>query len=174
MFRLSGEYLGHSSEGYTGQVYIYDYDGEDDVDFSKFTEADILKKYPFDMKTFDTLSVTGSEMLSGNAMSKIWTSIVDHFSGQYVYGEKFYLSSIPKGVIGYSKPNTDKTMDAAWITWRNRKGQVTGINGTSNLNYETTVENVASSVIVHEWYSHLMKGIDDDFKNHRFAFINLM
>lgn len=175
IYNKQGDYLGHSSEGFTGEVYIYT--GEEEIDRNNLitmSATEIIDKYKFDMLSFDIMSVSCTETFSGNAISNIWTNIISHFEGLEVCGEKFSLSSIPKGVIGYSKPNSDKTKNAAWITWRNSKGQVTGIDGTANLDYETTVENVASSVIVHEWYSHVKMGIDDDFKNHRFAYINVI
>ena len=40
--------------------------------------------------------------------------------------------------------------------------------------YETTVENIQSSVIVHEWYSHIMKKNGDRFKSHRLAYKNVI
>lgn len=40
--------------------------------------------------------------------------------------------------------------------------------------YEATVENIASSVLVHEWFSHgIMHYLDED-KNHRFAYKNVI
>ena len=43
------------------------------------------------------------------------------------------------------------------------------IIGTGGYSYETTVENIASSVIVYEWYSHGKKYNSDEYKSHRLA-----
>lgn len=48
------------------------------------------------------------------------------------------------------------------------------IDGTDLYTYESTVENIASSIIVHEWFSHGMKKYSDDKKNHRFAYMNVI
>ena len=48
------------------------------------------------------------------------------------------------------------------------------IIGTGGYSYETTVENIASSVIVHEWYSHGKKYNSDEYKSHRLAYKNVI
>lgn len=48
------------------------------------------------------------------------------------------------------------------------------ITGTDKYSYETTVENIQSSVIVHEWYSHIMKGNNDLYGSHRLAYKNVI
>lgn len=46
--------------------------------------------------------------------------------------------------------------------------------------YETTVENIASSLFVHEWYSHMILGVRDKIEggtkpgNHRLAYENVI
>lgn len=41
-------------------------------------------------------------------------------------------------------------------------------------NYQASVENIASSIIVHEWYSHKMKGTNDQLRSHRLAYKNVI
>ena len=48
------------------------------------------------------------------------------------------------------------------------------ITGTDKYSYETTVENIQSSIVVHEWYSHIMKGNSDRLKSHRLAYKNVI
>ena len=36
--------------------------------------------------------------------------------------------------------------------------------------YEATVENLSASLLVHEWYSHGIKGYGDANNNHRLAY----
>ncbi|WP_139261734.1 hypothetical protein [Xylanibacter ruminicola] len=37
-----------------------------------------------------------------------------------------------------------------------------------------TVENLSASLIVHEWYSHGVRGLGDANNNHRLAYLNVM
>ncbi len=65
-------------------------------------------------------------------------------------------------------------LGASWVTsWENgsNKGNISGTDGYS---YETTVENIASSIIVHEWYSHLMKRNGSKMHSHRLAYKNVI
>ncbi len=66
-------------------------------------------------------------------------------------------------------------------SWNSRpksmyKGWNDRITGTDGYSYETTVENVQSSVIVHEWYSHIKKGQGNFpyLKFHRLAYKNVI
>lgn len=174
IYNKSGEYMGHSSEGFTGDVYIYR--GQNKIDFSKYSESEILKK--FDVTPFDSMrgGCIDSERLSGEAMSKIWTHIVSQFEGTTIYDEKFSMNRIPKGVISYEDINyqKDDSEKGGWKTWLDENLKPSHIVGTGSYLYETTVENVSSSVIVHEWYSHQIKGVNDDLKSHRLAYKNVI
>lgn len=111
--------------------------------------------------TFDNVKLE----LSDDAKSRIWTHLVSQLEGCHVYDEVFSLSTLSDGVISFSK-----TSGGAW----NSKIEAKTINGTGRYAYETTVENVQSSVIIHEWYSHIMKGNRDHFKSHRLAYKNVI
>ena len=54
-----------------------------------------------------------------------------------------------------------------------KSGKIQGSDKYANV-YETTVENIQSSVIVHEWYSHMIKGNSDKYKSHRLAYKMLL
>ena len=82
----------------------------------------------------------------------------------------FDLSSIEGRKIYY-----EFIEDAAWQTHFSLDDIfMPTISGSGNQDYETTVENVASSIIVHEWYSHARKKTTDRFKSHRLAYKNVI
>ena len=112
-------------------------------------------------RTYDSVR----EELSGSAKSKIWTHIASQMEGQQVYDEVFFLSSLSDGIISYSSSDS-----GSWVS-KMRENRITG---TDKYSYETTVENIQSSVIVHEWYSHIMKRNGDRFKSHRLAYKNVI
>lgn len=101
--------------------------------------------------------------LSEEARSNIWTNIVSHFEGLRVYDEKFSLASITDNRIGFGG-------EGFWSTYM-KSGR---IKGSDLYPYETTVENIASSIIVHEWYSHLMKRNGNKMGSHRLAYKNVI
>lgn len=150
VFGSDGTYKGDTKEGYTGEVIIYD----GNEDFSKMSKSELLSKKGAD--TYD--NQRGS--LTGNAKSNIWTHIVSQLEGEQIYDEKFSLSSIEGGKIHY-----DGSASGSWESepsnmypkWNDK------ITGSDKYSYSTTVENIQSSVVVHEWYSHIKKG-NGDFK----------
>ena len=82
----------------------------------------------------------------------------------------FDISTIEGSSIYY------EAMDnGSWVTHFSvdGKGKST-IASSGNYGYETTVENVASSIIVHEWYSHAQKKTSDTYKSHRLAYKNVI
>lgn len=106
--------------------------------------------------------------LKKDAHSKIWTFVVAHFEGLKVFDEKFSMNDLEGKKIysGGTKGN-----------WLSRYINGTGVGkiiGKATNNYESTVENIASSIIVHEWYSHIKKNYGTDTKDHRFAYKNVI
>ena len=164
VYDFDGNFRGTTIEGFTGEVIIYG--GE--KDFSDMTAPDLLFDDTFNIeaqhgeaRTYD--SVRGE--LSGSAKSKIWTHIASQMEGQQVYDEVFSLSSLSDRIISYSSSDL-----GSWISIM-RENRITG---TDKYTYETTVENIQSSVIVHEWYSHIMKKNGDRLKSHRLAYKNVI
>lgn len=91
-----------------------------------------------------------SRDIDNDVKSKIWTHVVSHFDGMLVYDEIFSMNSIRDAQIFYEERN-----GASWATYyKEDPTYKPKIIGTGGYSYETTVENIASSVIVHEWYSH--------------------
>ena len=161
IYDVNGKFLGTTKEGFTGQVLIYD--GTEDVDFSVLSEDEALLIE--DVYSYDKIS----SKLTGEAKSNIWTNIVSQKEGVQVYDEVFHINDIYGNKI-ICNPNID-------ASWRSSYALGTGvgkIQGSNKYNYETTVENIQSSIIVHEYYSHIKKNNGDNFKSHRLAYKNVI
>ncbi len=166
VFTSTGEHRGETEEGYNGPVIIYD----GDKDFTKMTKDELVENTKNDekkAKTYDEVK----DKIHDNDKAKIWTHILSQFDGQYINGVKFSMASLNGGKIHFvaNRPG-------AWNTIRINDE----ISGTGRYHYETTVENIAASLFVHEWYSHMMLGIRDKIEggttpgNHRLAYENVM
>ena len=169
VYNTKGAFLGSTSEGFKGEVLIYS--GTEKVDFSKLTRSDAESKFPVDIDTYDVMKKLNFGGMSSESHSKIWTHIVSQFEGMEVYDERFSMSQVQGGKIGYE--NVD---GAGWETTfsPNNPNYKPKIVGTGGYSYESTVENIAASVIVHEWYSHGKKHTADDIKSHRLAYKNVI
>ncbi len=72
------------------------------------------------------------------------------------------------------KIHFDGSSTANWISdWVLGSGKGK-ISGSDEHDYETTVENIQSSLVVHEWYSHIKKDNRTDMKSHRLAYKNVI
>ncbi len=163
VYNMDGEFLGTTSEGFTGDVMIYS--GFMKINFESYTR-DVLEEKILDFfKTYDTVNGSNRDGLSNDTKSKIWTDLVSHFEGTQIYDEKFSMSKITGNSIQFHY--IERT---SW--WTNPR--TWEINGCDGYNYETTVENLASSIIVHEWYSHAQKKTNDILKSHRLAYKNVI
>lgn len=104
-------------------------------------------------------------------MSNIWTDVVGHFEGEPITicgvnkGLSFNFNLIYNKKIGYKPTFYDA---AAWET-NILSGE---IYGTGKYPYESTVENIACSIIYHEWYGHLMNFYNDS--THYKAYLSQM
>ena len=160
-----GNHLGNTKEGFTGQVLIYS--GNKDVDFSELSADEAMAMNGVD--TYDNRR--GS--LSGDAKSNVWTHIASQMEGQQIYDETFSMSSIEGSKIYHDASDGggwNSRPKSMYEGWNDR------ITGTDKYSYETTVENIQSSVVVHEWYSHIMKGQGNFpyLKSHRLAYKNVI
>jgi len=139
------------------------YSGTENINWSSMNAAEACK-----LDGVHTYDVTRSQ-LSGDTKSKIWTNIASHFEGMSVYDLKFTMKDMLGEKVGYA-PSNEGNWNSTW-----RQGTGFGIiTGSDNYGYETTVENVASSIIMHEWYSHLKKDNHPDWKSHRLAYKNVI
>jgi len=160
IYGKNGEFIGCTKEGFTGEFLIYLGDDKN-IDFSKMSKDQALELD--DVYTYDQVR----NKLDKDAKSKIWTNIVKHFEGLRVYDEVFSLDNLKDNEIKFGGTGS-------WTTYFNLSNNFGKIFGSDKYNYETTVENIASSIIVHEWYSHLMKKNRDKLKSHRLAYKNVI
>ena len=169
VYNQKGKFLGNTSEGFTGDILIYS--GIEKINFGKFSRKELEAKFPVDVDTYDNMRILNVGGMTKESHSRIWTHIVSQFEGMQVYDEKFTLSSVEGNKIGY-----EKAQDASWQTTFaiNNPNIKPQIIGTGDYQYESTVENIASSIIVHEWYSHGKKYNRDDIKSHRLAYQNVI
>ena len=86
IYDVNGNFLGTTKEGFTGDVLVYS--GNDNIDFSSLTEKEALEYS--DMFKYDEVR----SLLTGDAKSNIWTSVVSQMESSKIYDEKFSLSSI--------------------------------------------------------------------------------
>jgi hypothetical protein len=167
VYASDGTYRGNTKEGFTGNVIIYD--GK--IDFAKMVASDLLydnfdvTTQKGDANTYDR--VRGE--LSGDVKSKIWTHIVSKMEGAEIYDEVFSMKDLTGEKIHF-----DNKISGNWQSSYYEKTGKGKISGSDSYNYATTVENVQSSVIVHEWYSHIKKNQGDGYNSHRLAYQNVI
>ena len=79
------------------------------------------------------------------------------------------MSEIAEASIKYDGANRN------WNTQFSRSNSIKPIITYGGKNkYECTVENFASSVIVHEWFSHGVQHVSDEQNNHLKAYFNVI
>ena len=170
IYNSSGDYLGISEEGFSGGILIYY--GDEKVDFSKYSEVELRTSLDFSILDYSEAS------LSDGARLSILNNIISHFEGINIFGETFYMNRIDGGKIRYRHADNGELFatpyykqDGTFIYPNPPK--IYWSTDFSNL-YEATVENIASSVLVHEWYSHGLQHNGDNFKSHRLAYQNVI
>ena len=173
IYSSKGEYLGMSNEGFTGQIYIYT--GVENLDFSSQNInywTDKKGDYGIFMKTYDEVEKSYTGEARERLVSNVINHVISHFNGTKVFDDKtFHMSILKGGKIGYSENNYSN-----FTTLRKHNGIKTQIDAHDKItnSYEGTVENFASSVIIHEWYSHGEYKVGDVYKNHYKAYRNVM
>lgn len=161
VYDVNGVLLGTTKEGFSGQVLIYA--GSEDIDFSSLSEIDALLIEG--VSTYDMLS----EKLPGETKSNIWTNIVSQMEGARVYDEVFHLSDLRENKIIFNP-----YINAGWSSSYALRTGEGKIQGSDKYLYETTVENIQSSIVVHEYYSHIKKNNGDNYRSHRLAYKNVI
>ena len=174
IYNSKGIFLGTSSEGFTGQIYIYT--GIEQLDFSSHDMAywtglsENPAGYELDFKTYDEVERAYEGDALMNFELNVLNHIISHFNGVKVFEKTFYMSDIKGGKIGFTyKKNSNFT------TWPEHSGIKAQIDAHQNVtrNYEGTVENFAATIIIHEWYSHGKYKIGNEFGNHYKAYENV-
>jgi RHS repeat-associated protein len=161
IYDREGNHLGNTSEGFTGKVLIYS--GKDEINWSSMNVTEACK-----LDGVTTYDVIRSN-LTNDTKSKIWTNIASYFEGMSVFDLKFTMKDMLDEKIHFGGTGnwSSKWKDGAG--W----GKIYGSDSYGG-SYETTVENVASSIISHEWYSHIKKEHHEDLKSHRLAYKNVI
>src|SRR5690606_27311478 len=163
VYGSDGTYRGTTNEGFTGKIIIYD----GNKDFSNIDAVELLFDESFDVSKqrgdANIYDAVRNE-LSGNAKSKIWTHVASQMEGQQVYDEVFTMNDLEGGKIHF-----DSKIGVNWEASYSLGAGKGKISGSDRYNYETTVENIQSSIIVHEWYSHIKKNQGDGYGSHRLA-----
>ena len=174
IYNSKGIFLGTSSEGFTGQIYIYT--GIEQLDFSSHDMAywtgmsEEPAGYEFYFKTYDEVENAYEGDALMNFELNVLNHLISHFNGVEVFEKTFNMSDLKGGKIGFTfKENSNFT------TWPEHDGIKAQIDAHQNVtrNYEGTVENFAATIIIHEWYSHGKYEIGDAFGNHYKAYENV-
>lgn len=156
VYGSDGTYRGNTKEGFTGEILIYDGDKE-------FSKMSALELEISGVNKYDDI------VLSNSVIEKIWTHIASNYEGVGIYDEVFSLKDLKGNKIHYNRD-----IDANWISSFYLSSGEGKISGSNLYSYESTVENIASSIIVHEWYSHIKKENRDGMKSHRLAYKNVI
>lgn len=182
IYNLDGKLLGISSDGFKGMIYVFT--GIDDGinwnehDISYWLDED--NGYSLNLRTYDEVETMFFGERHAQFAKNVINSVAQHLDGTKLFDDKtFTMSSLLDGEIKYS----DKS-NATFTTLRKHSGVKTRItfHGRTLPSYEGTVENFASSMLVHEWYSHGEYGVGSNHKdkygrpasNHRLAYKNVM
>ena len=172
IYDMDGKFLGNSKEGFTGEILFYQ--GNDKIDFSQYSESELKESTEFILHSYG--DVAG--ILSTDTQTAVWNNVLGHFNGTKIYTETFYTSRIKEGEIKFLNGETNNnTIWRTETTYHNGKPYgLSTIYGTGAFleKYEATVENIASSLLVHEWYSHAIRNFSDDNRTHRFAYFNVI
>ena len=171
IYDMDGKFLGNSKEGFTGEILFYQ--GNDKIDFSKYSESELKESTEFILHSYG--DVAGR--LSTDAQTAVWNNVLSNFEGYIIFDQRFKMERIEGARVKYRDYNDKNTI---WGTVFNlADGTMIDpprMYGTGNFKnfYEGTVENIASSLLVHEWYSHGIMHYGDQNNTHRFAYQNVV
>ena len=102
--------------------------------------------------------------------NQIFGRILHHkWRGATVFDEKFSMGDLTGGKIHF-----DGKASGSWVSsyvLGKGKGKITG---SDKYSYSTTVENIQSSIGVHEYYSHIKKNQGGRYSSHRLAYKNVI
>ena len=174
IYNSKGIFLGTSSEGFTGQIYIYT--GIEPLDFSSHDMAywtgmsEEPAGYEFYFKTYDEVEKAYEGDALMNFELNVLNHLISHFNGVEVFEKTFNMSDLEGGKIGFTfKENSNFT---TLPEHDDIKAQIDAHQKVTH-DYEGTVENFAATIIIHEWYSHGKYKIGDAFGNHYKAYENV-
>ena len=158
VFDEKGNYLGNTKEGFKGDILIYR-GLEDSSFFENMTANEFLTIEKDDAYKLDDLK--GAGIISNGAYENIWNHTASQLEGKEYFGKTFKMKNV--GGIKYKKG------DFNWLS-RYSSGDTGEIFGSGKYDYESTVENIQSSIVIHEYISHIQHKFGDDTNNHRMSY----
>ena len=175
VYGSDGTFRGNTKEGFTGEIVIYD----GSIEFENLSVEQLYQQAAHQANVqpgaADALpySVAAGSM-TDEAKSKMYTDIVSRFEGDNILGTIFSMDDVKDGKIYF-----DASRSGNWATAYDENGNLgdgSKIYATDHYltAYEPTVENIAASVICHEWFSHKIQGCSDATRNHQQAYVNVM
>jgi RHS repeat-associated protein len=151
VYSANGIFIANTREGFTGQIYVYT--GSDNLKFEDMTMDELLNMNNPDLMTYDKFARSYSSNALSGFVSNVMTDIMQQFEGVNIFGTKFDISNLYKGKVEYKERE-----NSSFVT-EILNGQIHIIaNRPISPDYEATVENLASSLIVHEWHGHGIMG----------------
>ncbi len=164
IYNLNGELIGCTSEGYNGTIYVYN--GVEDIDFGNYSIDYLLEEYGYSLLTYDNVEENyRNTNKHGEFVSNVMTDIAQHFDGIAIFGETFKMSKIQSQAIAYEFKEGQGGFTTESYLNSERLPNIIA-RGYTSSKFEGTVENFASCILVHEWYSHDILGYGDKNKNH--------
>ena len=177
VFGSNGQFRGCTKEGYTGSIIIYD----GDINFNQLTKDQLIEttsknKQKAEEYTFSDFRNT----MTDNAKSMMYTHIVSQRNEYLVRGATtpFQINRLKDSKIFFKKAK--KSNSGGYITnIKDRTIAATESNlipltQSNAFAYEATVENIQASVIIHEWYGHILRGWCTKNKTHHFCYSAVM
>lgn len=147
IYSSNGVLIGTTKEGYTGQIYVYT--GSYLIHFEDMTIEELLSMNIPDLMPYEAFARLYSKYGLAGFVSNVMTDIMEQYDGTDVFGTTFDMSTLYNGRVGYREYK-----NSSFIT-KLTNGQIHILaNRPISPDYEATVENLASSLIVHEWYGH--------------------
>ncbi|WP_413614610.1 RHS repeat domain-containing protein [Flavobacterium sp. N2155] len=165
VYDVEGNHLGNTKEGFTGDIIIYN--GDKDKSFFENMTAEEFMNHDETVNDVFLLDNVSSE-ISGKAKSKIWNHIVSAQDGNSFFGTEFKMNNIIGGI------QYQASSDFGWMTEYTLNGNIGKIYGSGEYSYESTVENIQSSVIIHEYITHMQYKLGDGSKSHRMSYWYVM
>ena len=187
VFRPNGEYIGETQEGFTGDLYICYDDAINKDNINNYSAKDLEGHmgYTFDVLTNPHAKECYGVLLNDKEAGDIINSFLGELSKQpgfqeyniKTFGPAFSFNRF-LGVVydsNYSQ-NTALKVSAGshFAALRKDAGgyQAGQILMSANRSYESTVENLAATIVYHEYYGHLIQGYGNLTGDHYKAYLN--
>ena len=189
VFLPDGTYWGTTEEGFTGNLYIFYGDtvtiNKDNIHNYSAEDLKVHDGYTFDEVTDPNALLCFGVALDDNQAGKIINSFLGQLSEQSgfqeynikTFGPAFSFNRF-SGVVydsNYSQNHALKVSAGSHFAALKKDAggyQAGQILMSANLSYEATVENLAATIVYHEYYGHLIQGFGDLTGTHYKAYLN--